>query len=75
MRSHVLVIPEPQSGDRRHTFNPDDATSVAQAMQVFNEQIWSGRVAFDRNRPPPQKLQAFDPNAQETIFVRHMQGG
>lgn len=64
------------TGDSRHEFDTKDATAIAAAEARFKELTGSGFTAAKRiGDGKSQVIKAFDPTAEETIFIPRLQGG
>jgi hypothetical protein len=68
-----------QYGDTAVSWDVRDALSLRSAEALFADLTSRRRVAFARARGAPASetvlLKAFDPNAEEIIWVRPIQGG
>ena len=65
-----------QTGDTRHEFDPKNAEAVARAEKRFLELTGVGFTAAVRTGPGEvQRVHAFDPTAQETLFYPRLVGG
>jgi hypothetical protein len=72
---HTQIIMD-TTGDKRHRFNPDDASAVAEAERRFGELIDAGFIAAKRTGNGTSELiRQFDPAAQETMFIPRLVGG
>jgi hypothetical protein len=64
------------TGDSRHQFNPTDAAAVAEAEARFKKLTGAGFIAAKRlGEGKSEVLRAFDPTAEETLFIPRLQGG
>lgn len=64
------------TGHTEHAFDPANVVSTGEAMRRFAELTGKGYAAAKRVAPGQQQLiRAFDPTAEETIFVPPLQGG
>lgn len=65
------------TGDTRHEFDPANAAEVATAMARFTELTGEKKYSAAKRRPDGQleKVRAFDPSEQETVFHPPLQGG
>jgi hypothetical protein len=64
------------TGDSRHYFNCNDADELAKAEQRFNKLTGAGFTAAVRTAPgEARRISAFDPSAEETLFVPRLIGG
>jgi hypothetical protein len=65
-----------QTGDSRHTFNPDDVQELARAELRFRQLTDRGFTAAVRTAPGEvSKTRSFDPTAAETLFFPRLIGG
>lgn len=66
-----------QSGHSEHVFDRADKVSLAEAMQRFDELVNTKKFAAAVRTGPGElkKVTAFDPNAEETVFVPPLVGG
>lgn len=65
-----------RTGDRRHTFDANDAAQLAKAEQRFYALTGTGFTAAVRTGPgQASHLRAFDPTAEETVFFPRLVGG
>ena len=73
MRTQIIMD---RSGDRRHQFDPDDASAVVEAERRFVELTEAGFIAAKRTGNGTSELiRRFDPAAQETVFIPRLVGG
>lgn len=64
------------SGDSRHHFDVKDAQALADAEARFRELTGRGFTAAMRTAPgEATRIRAFDPTAEETLFVPRLVGG
>lgn len=64
------------TGDSRHEFDPADAAAVKEAEDRFKELTGLGFTAAERTGSGTSKVvRAFDPNAEETLFIPRLKGG
>jgi hypothetical protein len=64
------------TGDTRHDFDVDDAATVAEARNRFQELTDAGFVAAKRTGNGTSELiRRFDPTAEETVFMPRLVGG
>jgi hypothetical protein len=65
-----------QSGDRRHSFNPNDTRELARAERRFKDLTSSGYTAAVRTASgESRRISAFDPMAEDTLFFPRLVGG
>lgn len=65
-----------ETGDSRHSFDPDNEKEVAEAEQRFRKLTQLGFSAAVRTGSGQvSQVRAFDPAAQETIFFPRLVGG
>jgi hypothetical protein len=71
-----LQIVMDTSGDTRHQFDPEDASTVTEAEKRFGELVQAGFVAAKRTGNGTSELvRQFDPTAKETLFIPRLVGG
>jgi hypothetical protein len=64
------------TGDSRHQFDPRDAEAVAKAAKRFMELTGAGFIAAERTAAgESRRVKAFDPTAEETLFIPRLVGG
>lgn len=64
------------TGDTRHDFKADDKAAVDAAEKRFKELTGAGFTAAERTGPGQTKVvRAFNPNAEETLFIPRFTGG
>ena len=64
------------TGDTEHDYMIDDKSAVAEAMERFNQLVSEGYTAAERTGNGTSKVvRAFDPTAEETLFIPRLQGG
>jgi hypothetical protein len=64
------------TGDRRHQFDPRDASELAEAEERFKKLTGEGFTAAARTSAGETiKVASFDPTAQETVFFPRLVGG
>jgi hypothetical protein len=64
------------TGDTRHYFNADDATSLSQADERFRLLTTIGYTAAVRDAAGKATVtRSFDPGAEETLFFPRLVGG
>jgi hypothetical protein len=72
----AMQIVMDQTGDTRHSFNPEDAQELAKAERRFNELTGVGFTAAVRTASGEvNKIRSFDPTAEETLFFPRLVGG
>lgn len=65
-----------RTGDRRHSFDPNDAQELAKAEQRFYELTKVGFTAAVRTGAGQvSQIRSFDPNAEESVFFPRLVGG
>jgi len=68
-----------ETGDTVVTWAADDPATIAEAERIFRSLELERRMAFARPEGAPaseaERIHAFDPNAEEIIWVRPIQGG
>jgi hypothetical protein len=65
-----------QTGDSRHNFDPSDMGASAEAERRFNELTSIGFTAAVRIASGEIEVRrAFDPTANETVFIPRLVGG
>ena len=64
------------TGDTRHYFDADDATTLSQAEERFRLLTRFGYTAAVRDAAgKPRVTRSFDPVAEETLFFPRLVGG
>lgn len=65
------------TGHTEHVFDKANAVSLAEAEERFKELTGRGFRPFMRSGPGEEAtlIKAFDPTAEETLFIPHLQGG
>jgi hypothetical protein len=65
------------SGDSEVLWNVSDDEALAKASRAFDELVRKGRLAYERNgsQNAAARVRAFNPEADEIIWVRPLQGG
>jgi hypothetical protein len=64
------------TGDRRHQFDPQNASELAEAEKRFKELTGLGFTAAERTTTgETMKVTSFDPTARETVFFPRLVGG
>jgi hypothetical protein len=64
------------TGDRRHQFDPQHTSELAEAEKRFNELTGLGFTAAERTADgETRKVASFDPTAKETLFFPRLVGG
>jgi protein-disulfide isomerase-like protein with CxxC motif len=64
------------TGDRRHQFDPQNASEVVEAEKRFKQLTGKGFTAAARTTAgETMKVASFDPTAEETIFFPRLVGG
>lgn len=64
------------AGDTRHYFDRNDPEELARAERRFKELTGEGFTAAARVGPGEvTRIQAFDPTAEETLFLPRLVGG
>ena len=73
---HIQIVMD-HHGDTRHVFDPSDTDAVALAEQRFRELTGKGfrAVALRSDGEPGRLLHQFDGEAEQTLFIPHLQGG
>jgi hypothetical protein len=72
---HFQIILD-TSGDTRHHFDPEDASTVSEAEKRFGELMKAGFIAATRTGNGTSELiRQFDPTAKETLFIPRLVGG
>lgn len=68
-----------ETGDTVVTWAQDDPATIAEAEAIFQRLDLERRMAFARPEGAPageaERIHAFDPSAEEIIWVRPIQGG
>jgi hypothetical protein len=65
-----------QTGDRRHQFDPQNASELAEAEKRFKELTGTGFTAAARTTAGEAiKIASFDSSANETVFFPRLVGG
>ena len=68
-----------ESGDTTITWAVDDLATIAEAEAVFARLVGQAKIPFARPAGAPaaeaEKIAAFDPNAEEIVWVRPIAGG
>lgn len=73
MRTQIVMD---HTGDTRHTFDTTDKAALAEAEKRFKELTGSGFIAAERTGPGESKrVKAFNPEAEETLFIPQLKGG
>jgi hypothetical protein len=64
------------TGDTRYDFDPKDAKAVLRAEERFRKLTGAGFTAAVRNAAGEATVtRAFDPKAEETLFIPRLVGG
>jgi hypothetical protein len=65
------------SGDTEVLWDVSDDEALAKAAHLFDELATDGKIAFERNASEraAARVDAFNPDADEIIWVRPIQGG
>jgi hypothetical protein len=64
------------TGDTRHQFDPANPNAVAEAERRFIELTGFGFTAAKRiDDGRSEVVKSFDPTAEETLFIRRLEGG
>jgi hypothetical protein len=67
------------TGDSVVEWNLDDVAAIQRAEATFRDQLLARQMAFDRpenaTAEEAERIYAFDPGAEEIIWVRPIQGG
>jgi hypothetical protein len=72
---HFQIIMD-TSGDTRHQFDPEDASTVTEAEKRFRDLVGAGFIAAKRTGNGTSELvRQFDPTSQETAFIPRLVGG
>jgi hypothetical protein len=72
----MMESTDPEGGDKRVTWDPDNEDEVEDAEKEFNEKIKKGWTAFKVKRgKKDEKIKKFDPEEGAIIFVPQMAGG
>jgi hypothetical protein len=72
----AIQIVMDHTGDTRHNFDIKDANAVLKAEQRFKALTGRGFTAAVRNASGEATvIRAFDPNAEETLFIPRFVGG
>jgi len=72
---HTQIIMD-HTGDTRHQFDPADAAAIAEAEKRFKQLTGAGFTAAKRlGEGKSEVLKAFDPRAEETLFIPRLTGG
>jgi hypothetical protein len=68
-----------ETGDTTITWALDDPATVEQAEQLFARLVRESKIPFARPAGSPaadaEKISAFDPTAEEIVWVRPVAGG
>ena len=68
-----------ETGDTTITWVVDDPATIAEAERVFDRLVAQAKIPFARPAGSPageaEKISAFDPNAEEIVWVRPVAGG
>ena len=68
-----------ETGDTTITWAVDDPATIAEAEAVFTRLVGQAKIPFARLAGAPaaaaEKIAAFDPNAEEIVWVRPIAGG
>ena len=68
-----------ETGDTTITWAVDDPATIAEAERVFDRLVAEAKIPFARPAGSPageaEKISAFDPNAEEIVWVRPVAGG
>ena len=68
-----------RTGDSVVEWQIDDQRAVQQAESIFKEKLLARHIAFARpqgaTHEEAERIFSFDPNAEEIIWVRPIQGG
>jgi hypothetical protein len=72
---HTQIVMD-VTGDTRHTFDPNDASAVAESMARFQALLKEGYTAAKRTGSGTSTMiREFDPTARETLFIPRLVGG
>jgi hypothetical protein len=72
---HTQIIMD-HTGDTRHQFDPADAAAIAEAEKRFKQLTGAGFTAAKRlGEGKSEVLKAFDPRAEETLFIPRLTCG
>ncbi|MEZ0081505.1 hypothetical protein ABIF72_003979 [Bradyrhizobium japonicum] len=72
----AIQIVMDQSGDTRHSFNPDDTEAVSEAEKRFKALTAVGYTAAVRDVAGNATVtRSFDPTVEETLFFPRLVGG
>ena len=73
MATHIVMD---HTGDRRHQFDPQDASELAEAETRFKELTGLGFTAAERTTAGESiKVISFDPTAKEILLFPRLVGG
>jgi hypothetical protein len=73
MATHIVMD---HTGDRRHHFDTQNASELAEAEKRFNELTGLGFTAAERMMAGETiKVTSFDPTAKEIVFFPRLVGG
>ena len=77
MSRHIIMDP---SGHSTIEFDSSNTTDLAEAERRFNKLVAKGFIPAEgrgqgTHHVPGQSKRAFDPHAEETIFVPALKGG
>ena len=68
-----------ETGDTTITWATDDPIAIAEAEAVFARLVAQRKIPFARAAGAPageaEKIRAFDPSAEEIVWVRPIAGG
>lgn len=68
-----------ETGDTSITWAMDDPATITEAEMVFARLVRERKIPFARAAGSPagdaEKISAFDPNAEEIVWVRPIAGG
>ena len=65
------------SGDAKVVWDVHDDEALTRAAKIFDGLAAEGEIAYERNGPQTvaSRVNAFNPDADEIIWVRPLQGG
>jgi hypothetical protein len=73
MATHIVMD---HTGDRRHQFDTQNNSELAEAEKRFKELTGLGFTAAERTTAGETiKVTSFDPTAKETVFFPRLVGG
>jgi hypothetical protein len=73
----IMRALSPTYGDLTLTWDPTDQATVDTAIAEFETQLAAGKLAIrhDPGKLEDEQIRAFDPEAEEIVFISPLPGG